>query len=107
MATEAVPGEAKSAAGTVAESSRLLIRVVANGPPFQFATELGTKPPPLIRRVTPAPSGGAAAGVRGSSMKGTGLLAAFEQVGTRPVSRMKERVPKAGRKPRPGTRRFF
>src|SRR5437660_4930004 len=71
--TDAVPAVAMFAAGTVAVGCELLTKFVASAIPFQFTTELETKPVPLAVKVKLAPPGMALAETSGLLISGTGL----------------------------------
>src|SRR5205823_15102134 len=63
--TEAVPGKATSATGTVAVNRSLLINVVANPVPFHLTVAPGTNPVPVTVRLKACPPGATAVGTKG------------------------------------------
>jgi hypothetical protein len=73
--TQAVPGEAMFAAGTVAVSSSPPTKVVASATPFQLTVAPEAKPVPLTVRVNPGPPGATLVGASGWLMNGTGFAA--------------------------------
>jgi hypothetical protein len=63
--THADPAPATSEADTTAVNSELLRKVVVNGVPFQFATELEIKPVPFTVNENPEPPGATVSGTSG------------------------------------------
>ena len=57
-----------------AVNCELLTKIVPRALPFQFTTEVDTKPAPLTIRVKPAPPGATASGTSGWLIRGTGLV---------------------------------
>jgi hypothetical protein len=68
---EAVPVAAMSVAGIAAVRRELLTKVVGRGLPFQFTTEVETKPVPFTVSVNPGPPGPTLGGTRGVFIRGT------------------------------------
>src|SRR5438270_10816821 len=71
---EAVPKDAMLAAGTSAVSLLKLTNVVLRGIPFQFTTEVGTKPVPFTVRVNSPAPGAMLVGPRGWWRNGIGFV---------------------------------
>src|SRR5690242_14796085 len=72
--TRIVRAVAMSEAGIVADSLVGLTNVVTRALPFQFTTELGTKPAPFKVNVNAGPPGDVAPGTSGLLRNGTGLV---------------------------------